>query len=144
MHEVSIAEELANVIRNELRVHPEARVTTAYVRVGALRLIEPVMLEFCFEVLTRNTPLAGARLCIERVEAAARCRKCSLEFAVEDKWFECPRCGEGDGDLVRGDDLLLVGLDIEANPSRTNEAPLESFVTTCQAPPIAEENPRHG
>ena len=144
MHELSIAEELANVIRSELCAHPGARVTTAYVRVGALRLIEPLMLEFCFEVMTRNTSLAGARLCIEPVEAAARCRKCSLEFAVEDKWFECPRCHEGDGDLLRGDDLLLVGLDIEAKPSRTNEAPLETFVTTCQAPPLAEENPRHG
>lgn len=144
MHELSIAEELANVIRKELCAHPEARVNTAYVRVGALRLIEPVMLDFCFEVLTRNTPLAGARLCIERVEAAARCRKCSLEFAVEDKWFECPRCRERDGDLVRGDDLLLVGLDIEAKPSGTSEAPLESMVTTRQAPSIAKENPRHG
>ena len=144
MHELSIAEELASVIRKELCAHPGAHVNTAYVRIGTLRLIEPVMLDFCFEVLTRNTPLAGARLCIERVEATARCRKCSLEFAVEDKWFECPRCHEGDGDLLRGDDLLLVGLDIETNPNPTSEAHLKSIVTTCEAPSIAKETPLHG
>jgi hydrogenase nickel incorporation protein HypA/HybF len=114
MHELSIAEELVRLIRQELRAHPEARLKSAHVSMGALRQVEPTTLQFCFEATIRDTPLAGAQLCIEPVEAAARCRQCGLEFTVEDKWFECPRCAAVDAELLRGDELLLASLDIEA------------------------------
>ena len=39
MHELSIAEELVRAIREELRSHPNARLKSALVRVGVLRLI---------------------------------------------------------------------------------------------------------
>jgi len=113
MHELSIAEELVRTIREELRGHPNARLTSALVRVGVLRLIEPMTLEHCFEAATWDTPLAGARLHVEQVRASARCRKCDTEFAVEHHWFECPRCGETGSELVGGDELQLVNLEIE-------------------------------
>lgn len=113
MHELSIAEELGRLIREELRAHPNARLKTARVRVGVLRLIEPATLEYCFEAVVRDGPLAGGRLLVEQVEASARCRKCGLEFAVEQNWFECPRCGTIGAELRRGDELQLVDLEIE-------------------------------
>ena len=113
MHEFSIAEELVRVIREELRAHPNARLKTALVRIGVLRLIEPMTLEYCFEAAVADSPLAGARLRVERVEASARCRKCGLDFTVEDNWFECPQCGETGAQLRRGDELQLVSLELE-------------------------------
>ncbi len=113
MHELSIAEELARAIGEELRRHPNMRLKSALVRVGALRLIEPATLERCFEAAICDSPLAGAQLHVEQVKASARCRKCDLEFAVEDRWFECPRCGETGSKLLRGDELQLVSLEIE-------------------------------
>jgi len=113
MHELSIAEELVRVIRQELREHPQTRLKTAYLRLGTLRLVELTTLEFCFEAAIRDSALAGARLRIELVEAVAQCRRCHLKFAVEDKWFECSRCGATDAELLRGDELQLVSLDIE-------------------------------
>jgi hydrogenase nickel incorporation protein HypA/HybF len=114
MHELSIAEELVRMIREELRAYREARLKTAHVSLGALRQVEPTTLRFCFEATVRDTLLAGAQLCIEPVEASARCRQCGLEFRVQDKWFECPRCAGVDAELLRGDELLLASLDVEA------------------------------
>jgi hydrogenase nickel incorporation protein HypA/HybF len=113
MHELSIAEELVRVIREELRAHPNARLKTALVRVGVLRLIEPATLEFCFEAAARDTRLAGARLKVEQVEASARCCECDREFPVEHNWFECPQCGETGSELLHGNELQLVSLEIE-------------------------------
>ena len=113
MHELSIAEELVRMIQRELRTYPERRLKTAHVWLGVLRQVDPTTLQFCFEAILRDTPLAGAQLCIEPVEAAARCRQCGLEFRVEDKWFECPRCAAVDAELLRGDELLLASLDLE-------------------------------
>ena len=113
MHELSIAEELVRAIRKELRGHPNARLKSALVRIGMLRLIEPATLERCFEAATWDTPLAGAQLHVEQVNASARCRKCNVEFVVEHHWFECPRCGDTGSELLRGDELQLVSLEIE-------------------------------
>jgi Zn finger protein HypA/HybF involved in hydrogenase expression len=57
--------------------------------------------------------LAGAQLHVEQVKASARCRKCDLEFTVEHHWFECSRCGDTGSELLRGDELQLVSLEIE-------------------------------
>jgi hydrogenase nickel incorporation protein HypA/HybF len=113
MHELSIAEELVRVVRDELRSYPNMRLKSALVRVGVLRLIEPSTLARCFEAATWDSPLAGAQLHVEQVNASARCRKCDLEFTVEHHWFECPQCGETGSELVRGDELQLVSLEIE-------------------------------
>lgn len=112
MHEMSIVESLLDAIRQELRERPAARLETVRVRVGALRQVVPEMLEFCYQAATADTPFAGSRLMLETVPASARCRPCSLEFAVGDRWFECPRCGSTDADLVRGDELLLLSLEL--------------------------------
>ena len=112
MHELSIAVELVRVIRAELRAHHNARLKEALVRVGSLRLIEPLTLETCFEAAW-DAPLAGAQLRIEQIKASARCRKCDLEFPVEHNWFECPQCGETGSELLHGNELQLVSLEIE-------------------------------
>lgn len=112
MHEMSIAVALLDAIRQETARCPEATVTLARVRIGALRLVVPEMLDFAFAAATRDTPLEGCRLEIESVPAEARCDVCSLQFPVEDNWFECPRCGSARGQLVHGDELDLVGVEL--------------------------------
>ncbi|HTS17754.1 MAG TPA: hydrogenase maturation nickel metallochaperone HypA [Verrucomicrobiae bacterium] len=126
MHELSIAEELVRVIREELRAHRGTRLKTAHLRLGALRLVEPTTLEFCFQAAIRDTPLMGAELGIESVEAVARCRQCRREFGVEEKWFECPQCGSSDAELLRGDELQLTSLDIEPEAVQACRMPPES------------------
>jgi len=114
MHEMSIVEALLGTIRDELRRHPGARVQTVRVRIGALRLVEPAVLQFSYQAAVRDTtPLADSRLEIQQVEASARCDVCSLEFPVEESWFECPRCRSAHARLLKGDELLLTSLEIE-------------------------------
>ena len=113
MHEMSLVEELLAAVRSELRAHPGAHVRTVRARIGTLRQVEPSTLEFCFDAATKDGPLTGTRLCIERIDAAARCRVCSLEFDVENNWFECPRCHAAGAELLRGDELQLLNIEIE-------------------------------
>jgi hydrogenase nickel incorporation protein HypA/HybF len=117
MHEMSIIEALLETVHDELGAHRGARVRTVHVRVGALRLVEPAMLEFCYAAAVRDTPLADSRLEVQHVEASARCDVCSLEFPVAERWFECPRCRSANARLLKGDELLLTSLEIETAPS---------------------------
>ena len=122
MHEMSIVEALLGTVCSELRAYPGGRVRTIRVRIGRLRLIEPSMLEFCYTAAVRDTFLADSRLEIEQVEASARCDVCSLEFPVEENWFECSRCGSPNARLLRGDELLLTSLEIQKASSPSLKA----------------------
>lgn len=113
MHEMSIVEALLDVVRDELRPYPGARVHAVRVRVGQLRQVEPTTLEFCYKAATTDTPLAGSRLEIQPVRAAARCELCSLQFDVEENWFECPRCHSTNTRLLAGDEIELTSLDVD-------------------------------
>jgi hydrogenase nickel incorporation protein HypA/HybF len=123
MHEMSIVEALLDSVREQLRAYPDGQVRAVCVRVGQLRQIEPQMLEFCYNAAVRGTPLEGSRLEIQQVEAAARCDVCSLEFAVEENWFECPRCHSTNARLLRGDELLLTSIEIENVPPSDTAVP---------------------
>ena len=114
MHEMSLVEGLLRVVQDEMRTHPESHVQTVRVRVGRLRQVEPSMLEFCYEAAVRETSLAGSHLEIQQEEATARCDVCSLQFAVEEHWFECPRCHSSDVRLLTGDEVLLTSIVMES------------------------------
>ncbi len=113
MHEVSIVEALLDAVQRELRAHPKARIQTVRVRVGALRQVEPQAMTFCFDAATRDTALAGARLALESVPGRARCRDCDAEFAVTENWFVCPRCQRAGGELLHGQELDLMSIELE-------------------------------
>ena len=113
MHEVSIVEALLETVRAEMRSRPGSRVRTVRVRIGALRLVDPAVLRFSYDAAVRDTLLEGSHLVIQQIEASARCDVCSLEFPVEESWFECPRCHSLHARLVNGDELLLTSLEIE-------------------------------
>jgi len=113
MHEMSIIEALLKTVCRELDTHPDARVRSLRVRVGQLRQIEPEMLQFCYDAAAQDARLAGSYLEIEQVEARARCEVCSLEFEVDEQWFECPRCRAARTELLAGRELDLMSIELE-------------------------------
>ncbi len=113
MHEMSIVESLVESVQQETRAYPGARVATVRVRVGKLRLVVPEVMETCYAAATLDTPLAGSRLELEQVAATARCPQCQNEFAVEEQWFECPKCHAAGGELLTGQELDLVNIELE-------------------------------
>jgi hydrogenase nickel incorporation protein HypA/HybF len=69
MHELSIALSLIDAVCDELpRLGPNVAVRSIRVRVGPLSGVVPDALAFAFEVAAAESPLAGARLDIERTD----------------------------------------------------------------------------
>lgn len=116
MHEFSLVEALLEAVEAELKSRPGARLRAVSLRIGELRQVEPSTMEFCWEAAIQETPLAGARLQIERVEARARCPKCRAEFAVRENWLECPVCRALGGEVFAGRELSLVALELDPAP----------------------------
>ena len=111
MHELSIAQNIIEIVVNEMAKNRLTRVDTVTLRVGEMTQILPESLHFGFECLTRETPIAGAKLIIESIPARGYCKSCDNEFDFKGWLFSCSLCGETRIDIISGRELDIVSID---------------------------------
>ena len=111
MHEMSIAQSLLQMAEDELTQSGCHHLEKIWVTLGAISGVEPESLQFCFDILVRDTPHAEARLHVTRLPLLLRCSSCGNRFGGEGQdalWMPCPACGEQFGHAVeQGRELLL-------------------------------------
>jgi hydrogenase nickel incorporation protein HypA/HybF len=112
MHELSIAQALVEQVEEVRSSHEGRDVVSVGLRIGTWRLVVAESLEFYYRALTRDTALDGSRLEIEVVQARGRCLQCGEVFPVEAPLILCPACGGIGGDLVSGQELDLVCVEL--------------------------------
>ncbi len=110
MHELAIAEAIAQVA---LRHADGRRVAKIEVAVGHLRQVVPDSLAFSFELVSMDTPLAGAELELRIVEAGGRCERCGWEGSLPGFPLVCGACGGLDVEVTRGEELLVESLELD-------------------------------
>ena len=126
MHEMSIAQSILEVVQQYARANDHtcdvnaSRVKSIRLRIGEMAGVVPESLRFCFEVAGEGTVAQGAELLIEEVPIRCLCTGCNLEFSAERFLFLCPTCGTTDVEVLSGNELDVVELDLleEADPAR--------------------------
>lgn len=117
MHELSIAQGLVDLITQEMAKHGVTKLLRLRVKYGQLSQVVPEALETAWEVMTVQTPLAGAVLELEEVPLKVACWQCGLEFSperAEASLMVCPGCGENFGHRVlSGKELYLDQIEAE-------------------------------
>jgi hydrogenase nickel incorporation protein HypA/HybF len=113
MHEMGIAMQIAEIaaasIPEELQ---HSRVERVNLKVGKLSAVVTDSLRFCFEVVTRETPLEGAELMVQEIPVTARCNDCGHEWTIEAPVFSCSRCNSGAVELLSGRELDIESIEI--------------------------------
>lgn len=117
MHELSIAGNIADMVRREMSDRGLARVEAITVHIGRMTDVNSDALAFGFDVITRDTELAGTKLIIEEIPLAAKCKLCGREFDVPEFSFICPNCGSNSVQLIRGMELDLASLEVVESTS---------------------------
>ncbi|MCX7727185.1 MAG: hydrogenase maturation nickel metallochaperone HypA [Chitinispirillaceae bacterium] len=113
MHELSIAEELINIINQTAKANKLSRVAKVKLRIGEMRGIVPESLVFAFEVIGKGSVAEGTAIDIVTIKTKALCNKCKKEFEVEDYNFICPVCGSMDVVVIEGKELIIDSLEGE-------------------------------
>lgn len=114
MHELSIAQNIVDIVVQHLPDASNVAVRSVKVRVGLLSGIVSKSLDFCFSSIVGDTPLVGARLDIEDVPVEAHCLACANTISNEDvSVYICPGCGGKDLHFTKGTELEVVEISIE-------------------------------
>ncbi len=112
MHEMSIAQSLVDILKEEM-VKNNARVLKSVrLNVGQMSAVVPDSLSFCFEVITKETELEGAELVMEVIPLEGLCKECKETFEIKDYAFQCPHCGSKEIETIAGQDLSIVEIEV--------------------------------
>lgn len=113
MHEMSIAESLIHIIRDEMVKNDVQILKSVKLEIGRLSAIVPASLSFCFDVMVKDTDLEGAELVMDMIPLKATCSICHKIFEIVDYTFICPYCQSKDIQTIAGHELTIV--EINAN-----------------------------
>ncbi len=113
MHELAITQSVVDLV---LARTGGRQVVAVRVRVGALSGFVPESMELCFELAVVGTAAEGARLVVEQTPGRICCRSCGTVQPVPDRILLCA-CGSADVEVVAGDELSVVSVELAREPS---------------------------
>jgi hydrogenase nickel incorporation protein HypA/HybF len=112
MHELSIAQNIIEIVYDNLNEHQKTSVKSVRVKIGKLNNILPDSLVFGFEALTQNTDLDGAVLEIEHLPIKIKCTDCGAVSTCDNFLFSCENCGGNQIKILSGDELLVSEIEL--------------------------------
>ncbi len=109
MHETDMTKALILTVRDWQESQPESpQISCIHLVVGKFTCVEPVSLQFAFEVQTKNTFLEGAKLVIRETPLIAFCHNCQAEYYPEiGIQYACPQCKSPMDDIRSGRELKI-------------------------------------
>ena len=120
MHELSIARALIAQATSAARSHGGGRIRHIRLAIGPLSGVEPALLARAFLQARTATPAATADLHIETPPVRVSCPACGTESAAALNRLVCATCGSNRVTLASGDELLLLGLDLDPAKEATH------------------------
>lgn len=112
MHELSIAQEILEIVNQYVPDPVENKVSIVKVKIGKLSNILPDTLTFCFDALISETPLNGAKLMINHIPLTIKCKRCNKNSEIEKLAFACIHCGSNNINVIAGNELQVEEIEI--------------------------------
>ncbi len=115
MHEVALAEDLLEMVREELegrKINTEDRSIKIKVEVGAMSCVVIDSFRFAFRAVSQDTFLADANLQCREKPLEIKCGNCGFEGEIETELPLCPDCESGETEIKSGDEFLVKTIEI--------------------------------
>jgi len=113
MHELSLAQNIIEIVQDIIQDQNGAVVTEVAVDIGELVAVVPDSLEFCYNTLIEDTTLKGSRLKVNIIPLKGTCSACATEFHIKDMVFLCPQCDSTSITVNQGQELKISYLEVE-------------------------------
>lgn len=112
MHELSLAENMLELIQEQSQRDGFNKVTKVVLEIGKLSHVEADAMRFCFDAVVSNSIADGALLDIIHTPASAICPQCSSHSNPENLYDPCPSCGAFGLEVFEGDQVRIKSLEV--------------------------------
>ena len=113
MHEMSIAQSILDIVSDTLKDQSDCQLKEVIVQIGELTAVVPESLQFCYNVLTENTPYKDSVLKIKIIPLQGQCETCQSVFKIKNFQFTCPSCNSTAVKVLQGQELQISHLEVE-------------------------------
>lgn len=113
MHELSLAEAMLDIIKEQAELERFNKVTSVILEIGALSHVEADAMLFCFDAVVEGSLAEGAILKIEHTSAKGQCSDCHKINTIENVYEACPYCGAFGLKILEGDEIRILKLEVE-------------------------------
>ncbi len=114
MHEVTLAGNILETLKEKLKAHPDARSKpkTLCLGIGQIAAIDKSCLKFAFEILTKDTENENIEIVFNDIPCKVFCSNCQKEVLSAKDSFSCPICLENKTKLISGHELVIEYIEI--------------------------------
>jgi hydrogenase nickel incorporation protein HypA/HybF len=113
MHELSIAQNIVEIIKQNIPPDALGAVAFVHLKVGNLSGVVADSLDFSYTALNNGTQLEKSRLVIERIPFVVFCNPCNSSAENPSGIVICERCGNLDTKVLSGTELEITEIELE-------------------------------
>ncbi len=113
MHELSIAQNIIQIVNSSVEQDKLALVDKINLKIGLLSNVLKESLLFSYKSITENTALENSSLNIEILPIKIECNNCSESSTTNDFIFNCPICKSNSISVVGGDELIISSIQLK-------------------------------
>lgn len=121
MHELSLAQNILEIVCRTAEENALKKVTVVSVVGGELGGIVVDALQFGFEVCSKGTVAQGAKLLYREFPALIRCNSCNHEFPWKTYGYSCPQCSQMGGEMFQGNEFYVEYIEGDEKEEDVND-----------------------
>jgi hydrogenase nickel insertion protein HypA len=112
MHEYSIVQALLNQCEEIAEQNGATKIDKVVCKIGVMSGIETHLLQIAFDTFKEGTMCDSAKFIINKQKLKLRCRGCRDEYEVDEIIYKCRSCGSLGVDVIDGEDMYLMSLEM--------------------------------
>ncbi|MFC2063460.1 hydrogenase maturation nickel metallochaperone HypA [Chloroflexota bacterium] len=113
MHELSITESILSIVLDKANEAKANRVAQVNIVLGELSGVVADCVEFYFELLSKDTIAAPAKLSFRHPPTQVRCRDCANLFSPENLDWNCPACQGQKIEIISGRECYIESMEVD-------------------------------
>lgn len=113
MHEYSIVQSLIESCEEHAKENDSTRVTKVVVKIGALSGVEVGLLSTAFNTFKEKTICDGCEFIVNFQKVLVECLSCKSKNELEKNEFLCPSCKSKELNILDGEDMFLMSLEMD-------------------------------
>lgn len=113
MHELAITQSMLSIALEKAEETGASRITAINLIFGELSGLVEDCVQFNFNLLSKDTIAANARLSFQRIPLQLRCSNCASIFSPNGSEWVCPGCKGYKTEVVAGRECRVDSIEVE-------------------------------